>query len=69
MTDNPNKAIDCFQVNVSNYPLSYNARNALAKIYAKNNMKQLAIISYRKSLELKPGNPEAIDGLRELDGH
>lgn len=68
-TDNPSKAVECFQVNVSNYPKSYNAHNALAKIYASKGMKQEAIVSYRKSLELKPGNPEAIKGLKELDGH
>ncbi len=34
LKEKPEKAIDCFQVNVTHYPLSYNAHNALAKIYA-----------------------------------
>jgi D-alanyl-D-alanine-carboxypeptidase/D-alanyl-D-alanine-endopeptidase len=66
---NPDEAIDCFRANVTNYPMSYNAHNALAKIYASKGMKQQAIKSYQRSLELKPGNPEGIKGLRELGEH
>ena len=40
---NPDKTIDCFKVNVSNYPRSYNAHNALAMAYASKGMKQEAI--------------------------
>lgn len=65
--DKPDKALECFQINVANYPKSYNAHNALAKIYANNGMRQQAIKSYRKSLEIKPSNQEAITGLRELE--
>ena len=67
--ENPAKAVDCFQVNVSNYPKSYNAHNALANAYASKGMKQDAIRSYQRSLEIKPNNPEGIRGLRELAGH
>lgn len=31
--ENPDKAIECFQVNVTNYPQSYNALNGIAAIY------------------------------------
>lgn len=65
--DYPDKAIDCFQVNVSNYPMSYNAHNALAKVYANKGMKDKATTSYRKSLEIKPDNIEGIQGLKELE--
>ena len=65
--ENPDKAIACFQVNVLNYPESYNAQNALANAYAKKGRVQEAIQSYRKSLELKSNNVGAVNGLSKLN--
>jgi predicted alpha/beta superfamily hydrolase len=68
VADNPKKAVDCFKVNVANYPSSYNAHNALAKICASKGMIDESISSYRRSLEIKPGNMNAVNGLKGLGG-
>ncbi len=66
LKENPEKAIACFQVNVANYPKSYNALNALAKVYASKGMKNEATEVYRKSLTIQPQNKGAVEGLHKL---
>jgi hypothetical protein len=56
-----NNAIDCFKLNVRNYPWSPNAHKHLAEIYLAAGMRDLAVQNYKKALELDPNT----DGVKE----
>jgi uncharacterized protein len=62
----PESAIECFQINVENYPGSFNAYHCLAEAYAIKGDKALAIKNYEKSLELNPNNRTVRDEIRKL---
>lgn len=64
--EKPEKAAECFKVNVQNYPQSYNAYNALGAAYAKEGKIEMAIESYQRSLELNPGNKTAENALAQF---
>lgn len=64
--DIPDKAIECYQVNVSNYPRSYNALNSLGQIYAAKGMREQAIDAYQRSLNLEPNNNSATAELQKI---
>lgn len=67
MTDNHlPEAIDIFQLNVKNYPDSGSVYDSLGEAYIKSGQKQLAIDSYKKSLERDPSNENARQKLKEL---
>jgi tetratricopeptide (TPR) repeat protein len=61
------EAIDLFKLNVQIYPESGNAFDSLGEAYMKSGQKQLAIESYRKSLEKDPTNANAEEKLKELE--
>ena len=63
--DRVSDAITVFKLNVEEYPKSANAYDSLGEAYAKAGNKQLAIESYKHSLELEPNNQSAIDHLKE----
>jgi CubicO group peptidase (beta-lactamase class C family) len=50
------KAIEIFQFNVSSYPDSWNVYDSLGEAYEKSNNPKLALINYRKALELNTEN-------------
>jgi tetratricopeptide (TPR) repeat protein len=56
-----NNAIECFKLNVRNYPWSAKAHKHLADIYLAAGKKELAIQNYKKALELDPNT----DGVKE----
>jgi tetratricopeptide (TPR) repeat protein len=60
------KAIECFQINVDNYPNSFNAYHCLAEAYALQGDKALAIKNYEKSIALNPSNRLVSEALRKL---
>lgn len=60
------KAIECFRINVENYPNSSNAYHCLAEAYAVNGDKRLAVRNYERSIELNPNNRSAIEELKRL---
>lgn len=60
------KTIECFKLNVSNYPTSNNAYYSLAEAYAAKGEKQLAIDNYERSLELNPDNQDVKAGLEKV---
>jgi tetratricopeptide (TPR) repeat protein len=62
------KAIECFKINVTNYPASYNVYDSLADAYRVRGDKALAIENYERSLKLNPGNTNATTWLQELRG-
>lgn len=62
------KAILCFQLNTRHYPRSANAWDSLGEAYAVAGDRARAIESYTKSLELDPGNANAVQQLARLRG-
>ncbi len=60
-------AIRIFQLNIETYPQSGNAYDSLAEAYMDDGNKEQAIANYRKSLQLKPTNRNAVRVLRKLD--
>ena len=48
------------------YPGSANAYDSLGEAYMANGDKQLAVVNYRKSLELDPHNQNAVNMLKKL---
>jgi CubicO group peptidase (beta-lactamase class C family) len=59
-------AIEVFKLNVEAFPESANTYDSLGEAYMKAGQKELAIKSYAKSLELNPGNRNAVDQLAAL---
>ncbi len=61
------KAIDVFKKNVAYYPESFNVYDSLAEAYMVNGDKDLAVKNYKRSLELNPGNSNAVEMLKKLE--
>jgi tetratricopeptide (TPR) repeat protein len=61
------EAIIVLKVNVELYPQSANAYDSIAEAYMTKGEKALAIVNYKKSLELNPQNKDAIGMLKKLE--
>ena len=59
-------AVKYFELNTEKNPKSGNAFDSLAEAYMKAGDKELAILNYKKSLILNPGNSNAANNLRRL---
>jgi tetratricopeptide (TPR) repeat protein len=59
------EGIRTLKLNVAAFPKSANAWDSLAEAYMIGG-KELAIEYYRKSLELNPRNPGAVESLKKL---
>jgi Flp pilus assembly protein TadD len=64
-----NEALSVFKINASQYPTSANTHDSLGEAYLKAGQKDEAITSYRKSLDLNPGNDNARAVLQTLVNH
>ncbi|MBN1950052.1 MAG: hypothetical protein JW801_02560 [Bacteroidales bacterium] len=61
------RAIELFKLNTINYPDSYKSFNFLAKAYEASGDMDHAILNYKKSLELNPGNTDIRQAISELE--
>jgi CubicO group peptidase (beta-lactamase class C family) len=61
------EALAVFKVNVDLYPQSSNVYDSLGEAYMVNGNKELAIVNYKKSLELNPQNTNAVNMLKKLE--
>jgi formylglycine-generating enzyme required for sulfatase activity len=61
------EAIEVFKLNVEAYPRSANAFDSLGEAYKIQGNRELAILNYKKSLELNPQNRGAQQALTELE--
>ena len=59
-------AIEILRINAEAYPASSNVYDGLGEAYMDNGDKDLAIKNYKKSLELDPGNMNAVSMLKKL---
>jgi len=64
--DKINYALVLYELNTELYPKIFQLFNILARAYLKTGKDDLAIKSYKKSLELKPGNQEATEMLEKI---
>lgn len=60
-------AIEVFKLNVELFPQSANTYDSLGEAYAIAGNKELALVNYRKSLELNPANTNARDAIQRLE--
>ena len=60
------EAIEVFKLNVEAFSKSGNAYDSLGEAYLKNGDKKLAIINYKKSVELNPNNENGKKVLEEI---
>jgi uncharacterized membrane protein len=61
------QAIRIFQLNVEAYPNSGNTYDSLAEAYMDDGNKLQAIANYKRSLQLNPGNNNAVKMLQKLN--
>jgi tetratricopeptide (TPR) repeat protein len=59
-------AIEIFKLNAEEYPLSYNVYDSLAEGYMLDGQNELAIMYYKKSVEINPDNENGKRKLEEL---
>ena len=60
------EAIELFKINVEAFPKSGNVYDSLGEAYLKDGNKELAIVNYKKSVELDPRNDNGIKVLQTL---
>jgi CubicO group peptidase (beta-lactamase class C family) len=60
-------AIKLFEMNVKNFPASANAYDSLGEALFKQGNKKLALLNYKKSLELNPQNAAAKEMIEKLE--
>ena len=61
------EAVEIFKLNVEAFPKGFNTYDSLAEAYATMNERDLAILNYKKSLELNPNNTNAVEALKRLE--
>ena len=62
-----NEAIEIFKLNVAEYPKAFNTYDSLGEAYMVSGNKELAILNYKKSLELNPENTNATSMLKRIE--
>ncbi len=61
------EAIAVLKLNVEAYPDSWNVYDSLGEAYKKSGQKEMAILNYKKSLELNPENENGKKMLQEME--
>jgi CubicO group peptidase (beta-lactamase class C family) len=61
-------AIEIFKLNVEMFPQSANPYDSLGEAYLEDNRKDLALINYKKAVELDPKNTNAAQIIKRLEG-
>lgn len=61
-------AIEIFKLNVEMFPKSANPYDSLGEAYLADNQKELALINYKKAVELDPANANAAQIVNRLEG-
>lgn len=62
------EAVAVFEMNVSDFPASWNAFDSLGEAYSEDGQRERAVASYEKSMALNPGNVNGEEMLRKLKG-
>ena len=64
----PKDAIEIFKLNVEMFPTSANPYDSLGETYLADDQKELALVNYKKAVELEPKNANALLIVRRLEG-
>jgi CubicO group peptidase (beta-lactamase class C family) len=64
----PKEAIEIFKLNVEMFPAASNPYDSLAEAYLEDGQKELALVNYKKAVELDPSNSNAVAIIRRLEG-
>lgn len=64
--DKVNEAIEMLKIGIAEFPKAANLYDSLGEMYLKNDNKEMAIVNYKKSLELNPDNKIAEKILKEI---
>ena len=59
-------AIKIFKLNISEFPNSANTYDSMGEAYYLNGNNDLALVNYKKSLELNPNNSNAIEMIKKI---
>jgi CubicO group peptidase (beta-lactamase class C family) len=62
------EAIEVFKLNVELYPKGFNTYDSLGEAYMVSGNNELAVLNYKKSLELNAQNTNATEMLKRLEG-
>ncbi|MNT48835.1 Tetratricopeptide repeat protein [compost metagenome] len=65
-TGKKKEAIEVFKINVDAFPKSGNVYDSLGEAYLADGDKKLALVNYKKSVELDPTNEGGKKALEEL---
>ena len=61
-------AIELFKLNVEMFPEAFNPYDSLGEAYLANDQKDLALLNYKKSVELNPENEGGILAIKKIEG-
>ncbi|HEV2801863.1 MAG TPA: serine hydrolase [Pyrinomonadaceae bacterium] len=61
------EAIEIFKLNVEAYPKAFNPYDSLGEAYMRTGNRELALVNYRKSVELNPQNTNAVAIIKNLE--
>ncbi|HEY5884846.1 MAG TPA: serine hydrolase, partial [Pyrinomonadaceae bacterium] len=61
------EAIEIFKLNVTEYPKAFNTYDSLGEAYMASGNTELAVLNYKKSLELNPNNSNATAMLKRME--
>lgn len=61
-------AIEIFKLNVEMFPNAANPYDSLGEAYLADNQKELALVNYKKAVELNPANANAVQIVNRLEG-
>jgi len=67
-TGKMNEAIAVFKLNVAEFPESSNVYDSLGEAYMEAGNKELAILNYKRSIEMDPNNENGKEMLKKLKG-
>ncbi len=67
-TDKTKDAIEIFKLNVEMFPKSGNPYDSLGEAYLKDGNKELALVNYKKAIELDPNNTTAAQAINQIEG-
>jgi tetratricopeptide (TPR) repeat protein len=63
-----NDAIEIFKLNVEMFPDKSNPYDSLGEAYLADGQKDLALVNYKKSVELDPKNVNGVKVINQLEG-
>lgn len=61
-------AVEIFKLNVEMFPESSNPYDSLGEAYLAGKQKELALVNYRKSVELNPESATGVLAIKEIEG-